>query len=173
MTTSTNLNSILTEALESFTGSEGITPVRKRQPLNGRAQKLEVFGTIPGFHMYIAKDEGARITLMRQAGYELVAATELEGFGAQAYNTDPGGHVRFVLGSKGSGEPLYGYLMKIPEQYWLEDQAALEKANLEIDEQIRKGSVGVTKGSDERRFIKPGEHHYEPGANTTFRSKPT
>lgn len=167
-----NLNSILTDAVESFTGTEGIAPVRRRQPLNGRAQKLEVFGTIPGFHMYIAKDEGARISLMKQAGYELVQATELEGFGAQAYNTDPGGHVRFVLGTKGSGEPLYGFLMKIPEQFWKEDQAALEKANLDIDDQIRRGLVGATKGGDERRFIKPGEHHYEPGASSTFVSKP-
>lgn len=176
------LNKILLDASEAFDGDEGIaavtpkarTPVqRRRQPLNGRALKLEVFGEIPGHHLYIAKDEGARLMLMENAGYSFVEEGELQGFGAQAHNTDPGTRVRFVLGVKGSGEPLYGYLMKIPEEFWQEDQAAIEKANREIDAQIRGGMVGSTQGADdERRYTRP-EHTYQPEAPKFFRSKPT
>lgn len=176
------LNEILRTAAAAFEDDEGITPVssaprtaptRQRQPLNGRALKLEVFGTIPGYHLYIAKDEGARLMLMENAGYSFVEANELQGFGAQAHNTDPGSRVRFVLGVKGSGEPLYGYLMKIPEEFWQEDQTAIERANREIDAQIAGGKVGETQGADdERRYTRP-EHTYQPEAAKFFRSKPT
>ncbi len=166
---------------EAFADEDGAAPVstpvveeraqRRRQPLNGRAQKLQVFGEVPGYHLYIAKDEGARIQLMQGAGYSFVAPGELQGFGAQAHNTDPGDKVRFVLGVNGS-EPMYGYLMKIPEEFWLEDQAALEQGNREIDNQIRGGKVGAKQGNDEQRYTKP-EHTYQPEVARHFRSKPT
>lgn len=176
------LNDILTSAMDAFEDNEGIAPVtpaarsaprRARQPLNGRALKLEVFGEIPGHHLYIAKDEGARLMLMENAGYSFVEAGELQGFGAQAHNTDPGSRVRFVLGVKGSGEPMYGYLMKIPEEFWQQDQAGIERTNREIDAQIKGGKIGETQGTDdERRYTRP-EHTYQPEAAKFFRSKPT
>lgn len=176
--TTKNLNAVLAAA---FTDEEGVTPVSpapaaaraRRRPLNGRALKLEVFGSVPGHHMYIAKDEGARIQLMLDAGYAMVQATELQGLGAAAHNTDPGGNVRFVLGLKNSGEPMYGYLMKIPEEWWEEDQAAIEKRNQEIDDQIRQGQVGATADEGEQRYIDRSRHHYDPAAAKHFRTKPT
>lgn len=185
MTSKQNVNAAL---MEAFADDEdaGAAPVsapvvtdraqRRRQPLNGRALRLQVFGTIPGYHLYIAKDEGARLQLMIDAGYDFVSPSELQGFGAQAHNTDPGDKVRFVLGANGS-EPLYGYLMKIKEEFWLEDQAALERVNRDIDDQIRGGRVGVKQGaeagdpaSDERRYTKP-EHNYNPESARIYRSR--
>jgi hypothetical protein len=137
-----------------------------RQPINGRAIRLQVHGSIPGYHLYIAKDEGARIAMMQQAGYSFVQRGEVDvNRGASSYNTDAGGNVRFILGSNGA-EPLYGYLMKLPEQFWLEDQAALEATNAEIDDQIRRGKVRET--SDEQRYTPKGGIQYNPQASKLF-----
>lgn len=143
---------------------------QQRQPLNGRTLKLQVFGEVPGYHLYIAKDEGARIALMQQAGYEFVKHDEVSVRGSVAsYNTDPGGHVRFVLGSNGP-DPLYGYLMKIPLEFYEEDQAALEAANASVDDQIRAGNLKETP--DEQRYIPKGGIKYQPKTAVHFKTRP-
>lgn len=139
---------------------------RKRQPLNGRSLKLQVFGEIPGYHLYVAKDDGARIQMMQQAGYEFVKRGEVEvGTTVSSNNTDVGDSIRFIMGSNGS-DPIYGYLMKIPEEFWQEDQRALEARNQEIDDQIKFGQVNLK--DDDKRYVPKGGIQYDPRAGKRY-----
>jgi hypothetical protein len=133
-------------------GVDRSKPVRRRA-INGLTEKLKVYGEIPGFHLHIANDDGNRLVEMQAAGYSFVDANEIEGTNGNisSFNTDPGGKVRFVVGTQAQSEPMYAYLMKLPLEFFDEDQAALETSNARIDSAIINGQFN--QQANERRYI--------------------
>jgi len=47
--------------------------------------------------------------------------------------------VRFLVGKTEAGEPLYGYAMKIPKEWFEQDQTELAARNDKIDAAVRSG----------------------------------
>ena len=123
-------------------------PQRKRKNVfNGTQLKLGINKEIPGYHLHIMVDANNRIKEAIDNGYEFVTPKEVGGVGENvvSHNGDLGDKVRFLLNPRtGEGSDKYGYLMKIRQEWYLEDQAALQTKNNQIDIAIRKGKVTAT-----------------------------
>lgn len=145
--------------------SEKAAELRKtrRRPLNGLTEKLKVYGEVPGYHLHIANDDGNRLVEVQAAGYDFVSSTEITSVNGNltSFNTDAGGRVRYVVGTDPQGEPMYGYLMKIPQELFEEDQLELEKRNQQVDLAIRSGHYNE----------KPNERRYIPATGITMDSR--
>lgn len=146
---------------------EEIDRIREnRQPLDGRVEKLKVYGAIPGYHLHIFNDDGARLDEAQRHGYAFVKRTEIRNVGRDvaSFNTDPGENVRFVVGKRDNGNVMYGYLMKIPEEIFQEDQQTQEAFNAGIDGAIRGGKVGTDNEAttDTKQRYTPIGNKYSP-----------
>jgi len=113
---------------------------RKRNVFNGTEGKLKVNKEIEGYHLYIFNDTPGRINSALDSGYEFVSPEEVGGVSENVVsrNTDLGDKVRYLVG-QADGEPLYAYLMKIKQEWWDEDQLALQTKNNAIDAAIKSG----------------------------------
>jgi len=127
---------------------------RKRIPLSVPRRKLEA-RPIPGYVLYWFKESNIPIAI--DAGYDFVDGREVqlnqsneanhaEGSG----NTDLGSRVSVIgdrIGERGTSERLV--LMKIREEFWLEDRKLLDDANAAVLSAIFKGVViGTERGGD-------------------------
>ena len=122
-------------------------PVRQRRnrgAFNGTRGKLQVGHQIPGYHLYFFNDEPGRIQAALEAGWEFVSPEEV-GYASTNVtnrNVDLGDRVS-VIGSKNElGQPVQQILLKIKEEWWVEDQAEIQKRNDKTDAAIRKGKGG-------------------------------
>ncbi len=112
-----------------------------RRRFGGRRQKLQV-EPIDGYRLRWINDQDGRIQDAIEGGYEFVEKSEIpEGVGdGQIHqdNSDLNSRVSKVVSR---GEPIIrAFLMKIKEEYYLEDQAAKEEVNKATDEAMRMGS---------------------------------
>ena len=113
---------------------EAKAPVRKRIPMSLPQQRLNV-ADLPGFHLHWFRE--SNIARAMDAGYEIVHRQEItinqHGIASSrdiSGNTDLGSNVSVVgnaASSEGAAERLV--LMKIKEEYWLEDKALLDEKN--------------------------------------------
>jgi len=128
----------------------------RRNVFNGTSQKLAVHGDIPGYHMHIFNDVPGRIEEALSAGYEFVSPSEIGGVasGVVSRNSALDDKVRFLVGSNGAGDGLYGYLMKIKNEWFEEDQAAIQSRNDVVDSAIRAGQ-NVKAGTSTEGFYTP------------------
>lgn len=115
----------------------------KRKSFNGTEGKLRIDHQIEGFHLHIFNDSPGRIEQALGVGYEFVNPNEVGGTATNVVsrNTDIGDKVRFLVGTGEKGEPQYAYLMKIQQEFYEEDQAALQAKNDLIDQAIRGGKL--------------------------------
>lgn len=128
----------------------------RRGVFNGTSQKLSVYGDIPGYHMHIFNDIPGRIDEALSAGYEFVSPDEIGGLvnGVVSRNTALDDKVRFLVGNDGNGNGLYGFLMKIKQEWFDEDSAALQSRNDVVDQAIRSGQ-NVKQGGSSEGFYAP------------------
>ena len=128
---------------------------RKKGVFNGTQSKLQVGKQIEGYHLHIFNDTPGRIQAATENGYEFVHPNEVDGVteNVTSRNLDLGDKVRFLVGAGEKGDPLYAYLMKIKEEFWLEDQAQLQERNDKTDAAIRGGK---TPGVDSTGFYNAG-----------------
>ena len=131
---------------------------RRRNSFAGTTQKLSVTKSIPGFHLHIFNDDGSRIEDAIAGGWTFVTPDEVGKTAPHvtSRNTDLGDKVRFLVGKNESGGPQYAYLMKIKEEWWLEDQQAIQIRNDQIDEAIRSGKNVKGESSDSFYIGKEG-----------------
>lgn len=127
---------------------------------------------IPGFHLHWFVDRNIHRAI--QAGYEFVDDKEVElnqhGVATSSEisgNADMGSRVRVVAGEGQDGKGEYLTLMKIKEEWFREDQAALEKRNASILEQIFRGekiytAEGELQEDKNLRYIDRDRTSYQP-----------
>ena len=140
------------------TNSQRPTQERKRNVFNGTQGKITVNFTIDGYHLHGFNDENGRITDALDGGYEFVSPEEVGGVkeNVVSRNTDLGDKVRFLVGRTADGGPLYCYIMKIKQEWYEEDQAALQSKNNLIDDAIRNGK-NTKDGTSSEGFYTPRE----------------
>lgn len=111
--------------------------------LGGFTRKLEVYGEVPGYHLHIANDDGNRIAECQRHGFEFVLHDEIKGVNGNvtSFNTDLGSKVRFLVGTRRDGEPMYGYLMKLPIEIWEEDEQLRNDRAMAPINQMRSGRL--------------------------------
>lgn len=146
------------EANGTVTRSRPTDGRARRGVFNGTSQKLTVHGDIPGYHLHIFNDVPGRIDEALTAGYEFVSPDEIGGVasGVVSRNTALDDKVRFLVGNDGNGNGLYGYLMKIKQEWFEEDQQMAQSRNDVVDNAIRAGQ-NVKAGSSADGFYVPKE----------------
>jgi hypothetical protein len=114
---------------------------KRRSVFNGTESKISVNQQIPGYHLYVFTDTGSRIQQAMDSGYEFVRPDEVGGVSENVVsrNGDLGERIRFLVNPRAEGSEQYGYLMKIRQEWYEEDQAELQAKNNLIDASIRKG----------------------------------
>lgn len=114
----------------------------KRIPLGSPRLKLKV-DEDPSVVRYWFNDNGNRLSDAIDAGYRHVQKDDVEvgtpdvGSG----NTDLGSCVSVRAGTNDDGSPLRSYLMEIPKELYLEDQAAKEAKIKETERSILSGNI--------------------------------
>jgi hypothetical protein len=108
-------------------------------------QRLEV-PEIPGYHTHWMRGTPDRIAQAHKAGYEYVDQQEvsLANFGVadageESLGTDMGSRVSVIAGGgdTDSGQATRLYLMKIREEWWIEDQEGLERRSEALAQTLR------------------------------------
>ena len=125
--------------------------VRQRIPMALPTLKLAV-PEIPGYVLHWFRGNSQRLQQAQQAGYEFVERDELlinsTGL-ANSYdddgNTDMGTRVSVASGSEDSESGNRMYLMKIRQEFWDEDQLAVNARQEQIAAQLR-GDKGFAEG---------------------------
>lgn len=138
---------------------------RDRVPMSLPVQKLAV-PDIPGYHLHWMLGNPSRIQQAVRAGYEFVESDEIDvvntglaDSSSRSGNTDLGSRVSLSAGSDlgENGQEQRLYLMKIKQEWFDEDQKALEGRNEEIARSIRGGQgVGSNPHGSEQRYIPEG-----------------
>lgn len=136
------------------------TGARERIPMSMPVQKLAV-PEIPGWHLHWMSGHPARIKQALRAGYSFVEEDEVDlnqvglGNGPEGNGSnDLGTRVSVVAGGvdeKSQANMLY--LMKLPEELWLQDQAQLATRNDSIAAAIR-GDFQEPGGDNSNRYTK-------------------
>jgi hypothetical protein len=97
----------------------------QRIPFGVREQKL-AWVKVPGFHLHWFNDEPGRVARAQAAGYTHVLSGQ-------------GRNVATIVGTDRAGKPLSAFLMKLPQEWYDEDMAALESEQATILAAIKAG----------------------------------
>jgi hypothetical protein len=119
------------------------TTRKRRNTFNGTEAKISVRQQIDGYHLHVFTDTGSRIQEAMDSGYEFVRPNEVGGVSENVVsrNGDLGERIRYLVNPRAQGTEQYGYLMKIRQEWYEEDQADLLAKNNRIDNAIRKGKI--------------------------------
>lgn len=129
------IGSVASEASQvtSIASETVAKPARKRIPMSVPNRRLEI-EEIPGFRLYWFKE--INVLRAKAAGYELVLAEEcylnhgdVGSSSDLSGNTDLGGNVSIVHGVGTNNQPERLVLMKLPIEYFKNDQMDIALAN--------------------------------------------
>lgn len=137
---------------------------RARVPMSVPLRKLEV-PEIPGYHLHWVKE--ANLGRALAAYYEFVedhevpinqrcpgTDTEISG------NTDLGSRISIAAGQGADGKPERLYLMKLAQEYWVEDRAKIDGRNAQIlgsifrgEKIINQSPAGQSRGDNSMDYV--------------------
>lgn len=138
-----------------------------RVPMSLPTQQLAV-PAMEGYHLHWFR--AVNVPRALRAGYSFVdddeveltsrnVATSMEVSGV----SDMGSRVSVYGGTDDKGESESLFLMKIAEEWWLEDQQGLEARNELVAAALRGGQVGSENGADAgKRYMKHGQDLFIP-----------
>ena len=137
------INAKLLEKQEGSSPAVDGATRKRRNVFNGTEAKLGVRSQIPGYHLHIFTDVGSRVQEAIDSGYEFVTPTEIGGVSENVVsrNGDLGERIRYLVNPRAEGTEQFGYLMKIRQEWYEEDQAEFQVKNNRIDAAIRNGKV--------------------------------
>jgi hypothetical protein len=114
-------------------------PREKRTPINGTRNILTIRGQEPGYRYRIVNDDGDRIQLLQEQGYELVQDASITvGDRRIANPTKEGSPIQV---SVGGGQK--GFVMRIKDEWYQEDQKAKQKSVDDLDESMKADAKKV------------------------------
>ena len=115
--------------------------VAARKPFGGFTKKLDIATKIPGYVLYWINDDSGRIESCLAAGFEFVDRKEVHADLPQLdglqQNRDIGSRVsRPTKSTKPDGSTMFMYLMKLPQEFHDQDEAAKQARQKQIDDAI-------------------------------------
>lgn len=109
----------------------------KRTPINGR-NILSVTGKEPGYVYRIVNNVGDRVEMFKNAGYELVKATDVAVGDRRVDSASAEGSIATVsvdaTGTK-------AYVMRIPQEWYEDDQRAKQAQVDELEQSMRNEAL--------------------------------
>ena len=118
----------------------------KRVPFGVARTKLDVEQTLDGYHMHWINDDPGRLSQAMAGDYSFVEPHEV---GIESADSK----VMRLVGVTESGSVQNAYLMKIPMEFYLEDQSVGQKSLNQIDEAIRGGRITGSGDTTEGRYV--------------------
>lgn len=113
----------------------------RRTPITGFRNKLTVQGQEPGYQYRIVNDDGDRIRMMEEVGYELVTDKSIKvGDKRVAVPAAEGSPVKVAVGKGENGSPQYAYVMRIKKEWFEEDQKAKQASIDEAEKQMKRNA---------------------------------
>uniref|UniRef100_A0A6M3KP34 Uncharacterized protein n=1 Tax=viral metagenome TaxID=1070528 RepID=A0A6M3KP34_9ZZZZ len=109
-------------------------PRRQRERVSLRKQRRLSIATEPGYHYHLVNDVDNRIERFKKAGYELVTG-KVHDKGSNVEDPSQMGSVA----SHPVGKGVTGYYMRIPQEWYDQDQAEKQEENDRIMNQIKNG----------------------------------
>ena len=107
---------------------------KRRTSVNGKRNVLNVQGKDPKFEYRIINDVGDRIAMFEDNGWEVVTDTEIKIGERRIANPTSKGTVVSVS----IGQGLTGVLMRIPKEYYEEDQKDKAASIAEMEKGIKE-----------------------------------
>lgn len=125
-----------------------LKPRNKRKPFGQPRSKLAFSNLDEKYHYRIVNDEVGRVDDFLERDYIFVSPEEVgrEGRGETK--------VKILVGKQKNGEALYGYLMKIPKEYYEEDRQDMQEHLNKIDDAIRGGKLD--RQQNDGRYVPDG-----------------
>jgi len=122
---------------------------RQRVPFGGRRQKLQLSVEdakaldADVWKPRCVNNKDGRIQQALAGGYEYVKKGEAPSIGQYSLtgNKSMNGKVSLIV-SKGDGQPLEAFLMKIKKEFYVEDKALKSKRNDDLDSSLIAGQPG-------------------------------
>ena len=123
---------------------------RKRNTFNGTTGKLTINHRIEGYALRVFNDMPGRLQDALEGGWEFVKPSEVDSVrnNVVSGNTDIGEKIRFLVNPTANENQQHGYLMKIKQEWFDEDQGTLQAKNNIIDDAIRGGKNPKDGSSD-------------------------
>jgi hypothetical protein len=118
---------------------------RERRPFGVPRSKLSVAKGISGYHLHWVNDDAGRIFEAEEGGYEFVSPEEV----GRPKSSD--GKVKQLVGKKEDGTGLFAYLMKIREEWYLEDQQEIQSSIDRVENAIKRGTF--EENTNDRRYV--------------------
>jgi hypothetical protein len=129
---------VVQENVEQVVRTVADRPVRKsRKPFGVPRSKLAVANHIEGYHLHWINDTPGRLHEASSGDYEFVSPKEV---GVE----DKEERIKQLVGTNEDGSPMFAYLMKIRQEWYEEDQKAVNAVQDSIDAQIRGGKLEDT-----------------------------
>lgn len=113
-----------------------------RVPVGAR-NVLTVKGQDPNYHYRLVNDDEDRVQQFLDAGYELVPAKDVEVGDKRINSASPEGSAKQV--SVGGGKK--GFLMRIPKEYFEEDQRTKQRSVDELEAATKQKALNGTYGT--------------------------
>lgn len=114
-----------------------VAPRSRRGGLGGPTLKLNVFGTIDGFHLYWENDTDSKIQQLLQEGFDFVDPKEVGMETRVVVDGDISNKLSKFVGTKEDGTPMRAYLMKCPLDIWEDIQHDIADLTSSRDSAIR------------------------------------
>lgn len=106
----------------------------RRTPVSGKRNVLTVEGKDPNYEYRFVNDNGDRVAIMKEQGYEVVTDSNIKvGDRRVANPTQEGSPVKASV-----GQGVNAYLMRIKKEWYAEDQAAKQSHIDEIETAMKK-----------------------------------
>lgn len=145
--------------IQKETVKQAQKPRQRRQSFSIPTSKLEISQQLEGYHYRWINDEPGRIAKALASGYVFAEPEEV---GREA---DRDNKVSILGGANKDGSPLQVYLMRIPMEYYLEDQEIAQGRLDELDNAIRGGKLDRAVGDG--RYVPDGGISYKPNKQRT------
>ena len=138
-----NTNEIPKAARSQTDRDQSSTAVKRSRPASfgGPRLKLQVFGDIPGYHLFWENDQDAAVEQLLSEGFEFVKPNEVSMASAIVQDADVAGKISKYVGKAADGSPLRAYLLKCPNEIWEERQAYTQALASDRDQAILRGEV--------------------------------
>ena len=107
----------------------------------GAGNKLQFAGKDPSYRYRVVNDNPGRLAMFQQAGYEFCYSEERE---ADKGAAEAGGVDTRIVADAGRG--VKGYLMRIPREFYDEDQAAKIEKVKATEDQLKNRNPNPRKG---------------------------
>lgn len=132
------------EVVEAVQAHEdkGTTPRRERRAFGSPKSRLTVPKIPSGYHLHWVNDDSGRIYDAQEGGYEFCTHEDV-GLPPDVHGES---RVKRRVGTNDAGEALFAYLMKIRQEWYEEDQAALSEQVDRVEEAIRSGTFEAREG---------------------------